>query len=83
MRVTYGKNGEETQLLINNIGNITQTVGNSFYIQYSTNKAVTKHEVSWDGGSTFYDKTSDVTSSGNNYSFHHDDKVVLELIEWQ
>ena len=74
LRVTYGRNGEETQLLINNIGNITQTVGNSFYIQYSTNKAVTKHEVSWDGGSTFYDKTSDVTSSGNNYSFHHDDK---------
>lgn len=74
LRVTYGKNGEETQLLINNIGNITQTVGNSFYIKYSTNKAVTKHEVSWDGGSTFYDKTSDVTSSGNNYSFHHDDK---------
>ena len=74
LRVTYGKNGEETQLLINNIGNITQTVGNSFYIQYSTNKAVVKHEVSWDGGNTFYDKTSDVTSSGNNYSFHHDDK---------
>ena len=74
LRVTYGKNGEEIQLLINNIGNITQTVGNSFYIQYSTNKAVIKHEVSWDGGSTFYDKTSDVTSSGNNYSFKHDDK---------
>lgn len=75
LRVTYGKNGEETQLLINNIGNITQTVGNSFYIQYSTNKAVTKHEVSWDGGNTFYDKTSDVTASGNNYSFKHDDKT--------
>ena len=75
LRVTYGKNGEETQLIINNIGNITQTVGNSFYIKYSTNKAVTKHEVSWDGGSTFHDKTSDVTSSGNNYSFKHDDKA--------
>ena len=75
LRVTYGKTGEETQLLINNIGNITQTVGNSFYIKYSTNKAVTKHEVSWDGGSTFHDKTSDVTSSGNNYSFKHDDKA--------
>ena len=74
LRVTYGKNGEETQLIINNIGNITQTEGSSFYIKYSTNKAVAKHEVSWDGGSTFYDKTSDVTSSGNNYSFHHDDK---------
>lgn len=74
LRVTYGKNGEETQLIINNIGNITQTKGSSFYIKYSTNKAVIKHEVSWDGGSTFYDKTSDVTSSGNNYSFKHDDK---------
>ena len=75
LRVTYGKTGEETQLIINNIGNITQTVGNSFYIKYSTNKAVTKHEISWDGGSTFHDKTSDVTSSGNNYSFKHDDKA--------
>lgn len=59
-------------LTISNIGNITQTEQTEFYIEYSTNKAVTKHEVSWDGGSTFYDKTSDVTSSGNNYKFKHD-----------
>lgn len=59
-------------LTISNIENITQTANTEFYIEYSTNKAVTKHEVSWDGGSTFYDKTSDVTASGNNYKFKHD-----------
>ena len=36
---------------------------------------MTKHEVSWDGGHTFYDKTSDVTSNGNNHKFLHDDKA--------
>nr|DAL56463.1 MAG TPA_asm: laminarinase-like protein [Caudoviricetes sp.] len=61
-----------TTLTISNISNITQTANTEFYIQYSTNKAVTKHEVSWDGGSVFYDKTSDVTSSGTSYKFKHD-----------
>lgn len=62
-------------LTISNIGNITQTEKTEFYIEYSTNIAVAKHEVSWDGGSTFYDKTSDVTSSGTTYKFKHDDKA--------
>lgn len=61
-------------LTISNIGNITQTEQTEFYIEYSTNIAVTKHEVSWDGGNTFYDKTSDVTASGTNYKFKHDNK---------
>ena len=61
-----------TTLTISNISNITQTANTEFYIQYSTNKAVTKHEVSWDGGNVFYDKTSDVTSSGTSYKFKHD-----------
>ena len=61
-----------TTLTISNIANITQTANTEFYIQYSTNKAVIKHEVSWDGGNMFYDKTSDVTSSGTNYKFKHD-----------
>ena len=65
-------NAQPTTLTISNISNITQTEKTEFYIEYSTNKAVTKHEVSWDGGSTFYDKTSDVTVSGNNYKFKHD-----------
>ena len=59
-------------LTISNIANITQTEQTEFYIQYTTNIAVIKHEVSWDGGHTFYDKTSDVTASGTNYKFKHD-----------
>ena len=62
-------------LTISNIANITQPEKTEFYIEYSTNIAVVKHEVSWDGGKTFYDKTSDVTSSGTTYKFKHDNKA--------
>lgn len=64
-----------TELTISNISNITKTEKTEFYIEYSTNRAVTKHEVSWDGGSTFYDKTTDVTASGTNYRYKHDNKA--------
>lgn len=62
-------------LTISNIENITQTEKTEFYIEYSTNIAVVKHEVSWDGGNTFYDKTSDVEASGTRYRFKHDNKA--------
>lgn len=62
-------------LTISNIGNITQTEKTEFYIEYNTNIAVVKHEVSWDGGHTFYDKTTDVESSGTRYRFKHDNKA--------
>ena len=62
-------------LTISSISNITQTEKTEFYIQYTTNIAVVKHEVSWDGGNTFYDKTSDVTASGTTYKFKHDNKA--------
>lgn len=62
-------------LTISNIANITQTEKTEFYIEYSTNIAVVKHEVSWDGGNTFYDKTTDVESSGTRYRFKHDNKA--------
>lgn len=61
-------------LTISNIANITQPEQTEFYIEYTTNIAVTKHEVSWDGGHTFYDKTSDVEVSGTRYRFKHDNK---------
>ena len=61
-------------LTISNISNITQTEQTEFYIDYSTNIAVVKHEVSWDGGNTFYDKTSDVEASGTRYRFKHDNQ---------
>lgn len=71
---TGSGSGETTPetLTISNISNITQSEKTEFYIQYSTNKVVTKHEVSWDGGNMFYDKTEDVTASGTNYKFKHD-----------
>lgn len=62
-------------LTISNIANITQPEKTEFYIEYSTNIAVTKHEVSWDGGNVFYDKTEDVTANGTTYKFKHDDKA--------
>ena len=61
-------------LTISNIANITQPAQTEFYIEYSTNVAVVKHEVSWDGGNTFYDKTSDVVVNGTNYKFKHDNQ---------
>lgn len=62
-------------LTISNIANITQTEKTEFYIEYDTNIAVAKHEVSWDGGSTFYDKTEDVEDNGTHYKFKHDNKA--------
>lgn len=62
-------------LTISNISNITQTEKTEFYIEYSTNIAVAKHEVSWDGGHTFYDKTEEVTANGTHYKFKHDNKA--------
>lgn len=66
--------GDDTTktLTISNISNITQPAQTEFYIEYTTNIAVVKHEVSWDGGNMFYDKTSDVISSGTTYKFKHD-----------
>jgi hypothetical protein len=70
-----GSGGGETTpetLTISNISNITQPAQTEFYIEYSTNIAVAKHEVSWDGGHTFYDKTEDVIANGTSYKFKHD-----------
>lgn len=61
-------------LTISTISNITQPQQTEFYIDYSTNIAVVKHEISWDGGHTFYDKTTEVESSGTRYRFKHDNK---------
>ncbi len=62
-------------LTISTIADITKPEKTEFYIEYTTNIAVAKHEVSWDGGNTFYDKTSDITSSGTTYKFKHDNKA--------
>lgn len=61
-------------LTISNIPNITQPAQTEFYIEYTTNIAVAKHEVSWDGGNVFYDKTTNVVANGTSYKFKHDNK---------
>lgn len=58
-------------ILLNRISDITVTKGNSFNITYSTNITATKHEISWDNGSTFWEKTSEITSNGTTYTYAH------------
>ena len=62
-----------TPIQLNSIGDISTTKGKSFNISYSTNVPAVKHEVSWDGGSTYWDKTSEIaTVSTNTYRYTHD-----------
>ena len=63
-------------LTISDISNMIQTAKTEFYIEYITNLAVVKHEVSWDGGNTFYDKTENVIANGTSYKFKHDNSKV-------
>ena len=56
---------------LNRISDITVTKGNSFNITYSTNITATKHEISWDNGSTYWEKTSEITSNGTTYTYAH------------
>lgn len=58
-------------ILLNSISNITVVRGNTFDIIYSTNISAVKHEVSWDNGSTFWEKTSEITSNGTTYTYAH------------
>ena len=71
-----GSGGSETplpELTISKISDITEQEHTEFYIYYSTNRAVAKHEFSWDGGNMFYDKTNEiVTSNETNYKYLHD-----------
>ena len=58
-------------ILLNRISDITVTKGNSFNITYSTNITATKHEISWDNGSTYWEKTNEITSNGTTYTYAH------------
>ena len=65
------------QISINPIPNIKVNGGEIFAINYSTNIEAVKHEFSWDGGNTYYDKTNEVTSIGNNHKFLHDNAASI------
>ena len=58
------------------ISNMTVDKGKTFNILYSSNISAVKHEFSWDGGSTFWDKTSKiVVSNTTNYKYTHEAKT--------
>lgn len=60
------------QIFLNDISNMTVYKGQTFNILYSSNISAVKHEISWDGGNTFYDKTSEiVTENTVNYKYNH------------
>ena len=62
-----------TPIQLNSISDISATKGKSFNISYSTNVPAVKHEISWDGGSTYWDKTSEITTvATNTYRYTHD-----------
>lgn len=58
-------------ILLNSISDITVVRGNTFDIIYSTNISAVKHEISWDNGSTFWEKTSEIASNGTTYTYAH------------
>ena len=46
------------------------TKGEVFNITYNTNIEAVKHEMSWDGGTTYSE--IEVTSDGTNYTYTHE-----------
>ena len=64
------------EIALYNISNMTVDKGKTFNILYSSNISAVKHEFSWDGGSTFWDKTSEiVVSNTTNYKYTHEAKT--------
>ena len=55
------------------ITNLNTSKGKAFKILYCTTAPVVKHEISWDGGSTYQDKTSSITTVGtSSYKYAHE-----------
>ena len=55
------------------ITNLNTSKGKAFKILYCTTAPVVKHEISWDGGSTYQDKTSSITTVGtSSYTYAHE-----------
>ena len=68
---------ESITLEISHIQNMVVGVGKEFYITYITNMPIVEHHVSWDGGSTFYDKTADVVVNNGINMFRHDNNTSI------
>ena len=60
-------------IALSTINNMTVNKGKTFNILYSTNVSAVKHEISWDNGSTFWDKTSEIVVENTvNYKYAHE-----------
>ena len=67
------------KIALYSISNMTVNKGKTFNILYSSNISAVKHEFSWDGGSTFYDKTSEiVTENTVNYKYIHNAETAYD-----
>ena len=60
--------GSITNIVLNNIDNISAIIGESFNITYTTNVAAVKHEISYDGET--YTQISP-TTNGTTYTYTH------------
>ena len=63
---------EGVKIALYKISNMTVDKGKTFNILYSSNISAVKHEISWDGGNTFWDKTSEILVENTvNYKYRH------------
>lgn len=63
---------------LNNISDISTPKGKSFGISYSTNVTAVRHEFSWDGGNTYWDKTSEITTAGT-YTYRYTHEAITDV----
>ena len=60
------------KIALSRISDMTIYKGQTFNILYSSNISAVKHEISWDGGNTFWDKTSEILVENTvNYKYSH------------
>ena len=62
----------DPKIALYKISNMTVYKGQTFNILYSSNISAVKHEFSWDGGKTFWDKTSEILVDHTvDYKYRH------------
>ena len=76
LRATVKAQSTTPAISLATINNMTVNKGETFNILYTSNIPAIKHEISWDGGSTFWDKTSEIAvSNSTNYKYAHEAKT--------
>lgn len=70
---------EGVKIALYRISNMTVNKGKTFNILYSSNISAVKHEISWDGGNTFWDKTSEILVENTvNYKYRHNAETAYD-----